>query len=135
MRWLLPKSLNGFLLLGLSVLAVPLLVAILNATVELRRLAESGQRLVSDGVQTTRLSRDMYAQVTALERSARLYQVLRDAQVLGAFRTADQSITTTAGSLYRALHTPEAHAKLARLSELQDAVRSLVLLGSAGARQ
>ena len=40
MRWLLPKSLNGFLLLGLGVIAVPLLVAILHATMQMRRLTE-----------------------------------------------------------------------------------------------
>jgi two-component system sensor histidine kinase GlrK len=134
-RWLLPKSLNGFLVLGLVVLAVPLLIAILNATVQLRRLAEGGQRLVTDGVQTTRLSQDMYAQITALERSARLYQVLGDEQVLAAFRTADQRITSIAGGLYRALRTADAHTQLAKLSEQQDAVRSLVLLGNAGSRQ
>ena len=58
MRWLLPKSLNGFLLLGLGVLAGPLLLAILNATVQMRRLADTSQRLVADSVQTTRLSQD-----------------------------------------------------------------------------
>jgi len=35
--------------------------------------------LVIDSVQTTRLSRDLYAQIALLERSARLYQVLGDA--------------------------------------------------------
>ena len=93
MRWLLPKSLNGFLLLGLAVLAGPLLFAILNATVQMRRLADSSQRLVADSVQTTRLSQDMYAQITLLERSARLYQVLGDEQVLAAFREHDQRIS------------------------------------------
>jgi len=82
MRWLLPKSLNGFLLLGLCVLAGPLLFAILNATVQMRRLADTSQRLVGHSVQTTRLSQDVYAQIALLERSARLYEVLGDPTVL-----------------------------------------------------
>jgi hypothetical protein len=86
MRWLLPKSLNGFLLLGLSMLAAPLLLTILQATVQMRRLSEASQRLVIDSVQTARLSQDIYAQIALLQRSARLYQVLGDASVLGAFR-------------------------------------------------
>jgi hypothetical protein len=35
MGWLLPKSLNGFLLLGLGFLAGPLLLAILHAAVQM----------------------------------------------------------------------------------------------------
>jgi len=127
MRWLLPKSLNGFLLLGLSVLAGPLLFAILNATVEMRRLTDSSQRLVIDSVQTTRLSRDLYAQIALLERSARLYQVLGDATVLAAFRQHDEQLSATVLALLGQLRAAEAHAQLLRLSDQQARVRNLVL--------
>src|ERR1700693_6234276 len=123
MRWLLPKSLNGFLLLGLSVLAGPLLLAILNATVQMRHLADSSQRLVADGVQTTRLSQDLYAQIALLERSAKLYQVLGDATVLAAFRDHDQ------------LPNPYAKAQLSRLIDKQDQIRSLVLSNKSPAKE
>ena len=111
MRWPLPKSLNGFLLLGLSVLAGPLLLAILNATVQMRHLADSSQRLVADGVQTTRLSQDLYAQIALLERSAKLYQVLGDDSVLVAFRDHDQRLS----SIVLALIFIEFLAKRAKL--------------------
>jgi two-component system sensor histidine kinase GlrK len=127
MRWLLPKSLNGFLLLGLSVLAGPLLFAILNATVEMRRLTGSSQRLVIDSVQTTRLSQDLYAQIALLERSARLYQVLGDASVLAAFREHDERLSATVRALLGQLRAPDAHAQLQRLSAQQAQVRNLVL--------
>jgi two-component system, NtrC family, sensor histidine kinase GlrK len=130
MRWLLPKSLNGFLLLGLSVLAGPLLFAILNATVQMRRLADSSQRLVVDSVQTTRLSQDLYAQIALLERSARLYQVLSDASVLAAFRLHDDQLSATVGALLGQLRAADAHAQLSRLSDQQSQIRNLVLNGS-----
>lgn len=127
MRWLLPKSLNGFLLLGLTVLAGPLLLAILNATVQMRHLADSSQRLVADGVQTTRLSQDLYAQIALLERSAKLYQVLGDPTVLAAFRDHDERLSAIVVALIGQLHSPDAKAQLSRLIEKQAQIRSLVL--------
>jgi len=127
MRWLLPKSLNGFLLLGLSMLAAPLLLTILQATVQMRRLSEASQRLVIDSVQTARLSQDMYAQIALLQRSARLYQVLADASVLGAFREHDDQLRATIEALRRQLRSPEGQQQLLRLGAEQDRIRSLVL--------
>lgn len=129
MRWLLPKSLNGFLLLGLSVLAGPLLLAILNATVQMRHLADSSQRLVADGVRTTRLSQDLYAQIALLERSARLYQVLGDASVLAAFRDHDDRLGAIVSALNGQLRSAPAKAQLARLNDVQGQIRDLVLDG------
>jgi hypothetical protein len=86
MPWLLPKSLNGLLLLGLGILAGPLLLAIVHAAIQMRHLSDASQQLVADSVQTTRLSQDMYSQIALLERSARLYQVLGEPAVLAAFR-------------------------------------------------
>jgi two-component system sensor histidine kinase GlrK len=127
MRWLLPKSLNGFLLVGLIVLAGPLLVAMLNATVQMRRLADTSQRLVADGVQTTRLSQDLYAQIALLERSARLYQVLGDDSVLTAFRDHDSRLSVIVVALIGQLHDPEAKAQLSRLIDKQAQIRTLVM--------
>ena len=130
MRWLLPKSLNGFLLLGLSVLAGPLLFAILNATLQMRELAATSQRLVADSVQTTRLSQDLYAQIALLERSARLYEVLKDDAVLAAFHQHDEQLSTTVEALSGQLRARNAHVLLSRLSDQQEQIRSLVLNGA-----
>ena len=94
MRWR-PKSLHGFLLLGLAIIAVPLLAAILNATVQMRRLTEDSQRLVLESVQTTRLTQNLYAQIASFERAARLYQVMGSATVLAAFRDHDLALRRT----------------------------------------
>jgi two-component system sensor histidine kinase GlrK len=127
---LLPKSLNGFLLLGLGILAGPLLLAILNATVQMRRLAELGQSLVADSVQTTRLSQDMYAQISQLERSARLYQVLSDPAVLAAFRAHDAQLGATLRQLQGQLHSREALAQISRLEAEQEQISGLLTSAS-----
>jgi len=134
MRWLLPKSLNGFLLLGLVVLAGPLLFAILNATVQMRRLASTSQHLVADSVRTTRISQDMFAQLALLERSARLYLVLTDPSVLAAFRQHDQRISEDAAALHGALRGIQARTQLQQFEDALDQIRSLVLVSPGGAR-
>src|SRR5579864_8308003 len=98
MRWLLPKSLNGLLLLGLGILAGPLLLAILHAAVQMRHLSDVGQQLVADSVQTTRLSQDMYSRIAQLERSAQLSQVIGEAE-LSAFKEQDAKLTAILAAL------------------------------------
>jgi two-component system sensor histidine kinase GlrK len=129
MRWLLPKSLNGFLLLGLAILAGPLLLTILHAAVQMRRLSNTSQQLVVDSVQTTRLSQEMYAQIALLERSARLYQVLGEPAVLAAYREHDGRVSAVIASLRQRLRNTGARAQLQRLGDAQTRIRSLLLGG------
>src|SRR3984885_1039051 len=127
MGWLLPKSLNGFLLLGLGILAGPLLLAILHAAVQMRRLSDTSQQLVIDSVQSTRLTQDMYAQIALLERSARLYQVLGEPGVRAAFREHDAKLATIVRTLRQRLRAADAPGQLQRLIDMQAHIQSLVL--------
>src|ERR1700733_4179819 len=127
MGWLLPKSLNGFLLLGLGFLAGPLLLAILHAAVQMRRLSDTSQQLVVDRVQSTRLTQDMYAQIALLERSARLYQVLGEPTVRASFREHDARLSEIIGTLRQRLRAADAPGQLRRLIDTQQRIESLVL--------
>ena len=127
MGWLLPKSLNGFLLLGLGFLAGPLLLAILHAAVQMRRLSDTSQRLVVDSVQSTRLTQDMYAQIALLERSARLYQVLGEPTVRASFREHDARLGEIIDTLRQRLRAADAPSQLRRLTDTQRRIESLVL--------
>ena len=127
MGWLLPKSLNGFLLLGLGFLAGPLLLAILHAAVQMRRLSDTSQQLVVDSVQSTRLTQDMYAQIALLERAARLYQVLGEPTVRASFREHDARLADIVGTLRQRLRATDAPGQLQRLIDAQKHIESLVL--------
>jgi two-component system sensor histidine kinase GlrK len=135
MGWLLPKSLNGFLLLGLGFLAGPLLLAILHAAVQMRRLSDTSQQLVIDSVQSARLTQDMYAQIALLERSARLYQVLGEPAVRAAFGEHDAKLGAILGTLRQRLHTADATKQLQRLIDIQKRIDSLMLPAPAAAGQ
>ena len=80
-----PRSLSGLILLGLLLVSLPLLGGVLSAGLEISRLADSSERLVLHGVQDTRYSQALVRQVAAMERSARLYQLLGRPELLEVF--------------------------------------------------
>ncbi len=66
------------MLLGVAVIAVPLLVAISNAALQIQQLADSSRTVASDGIGSARASEDLMSEMLLLERATRLYQVLAD---------------------------------------------------------
>jgi two-component system sensor histidine kinase GlrK len=80
-----PRSLSGLILLGLLVVSLPLLAGVLSAGFEMGRLSDSSERLVVYGVQATRYTQALVRQVAAMERTARLYQLLGQPQLKSLF--------------------------------------------------
>jgi len=72
-----PQSLNGLILVGFGLVALPLLIAVIWALVNLDRLAEQSERLVVTGVTAAEDNRQLSQQVASLERVARQYLVLQ----------------------------------------------------------
>jgi len=135
MRWPRPKSLHGFLLAGLAIIAVPLLAAILNATVQMRRLTETSQQLVLESVQTTRLTQNMFGQIASLERAARLYQVMGSATVLAAFHEHDAALKGTLRELHAQLRSDAARDAVGALDRIRVDVTAAVQPGAAGTQE
>ena len=73
-----PGSLNGLLLIGFGLVALPLLFAVLWALYNLDRLAEQSARLVGTGVTVAEQNRVLAEQVGSMERVARQYVILRN---------------------------------------------------------
>lgn len=70
-----PKSLSGLILVGFSVVAVPLLLSVVRAATQMNRLASESEQLVVQGVKATRDSQSLNEQLTIMARRARLFQV------------------------------------------------------------
>jgi two-component system, NtrC family, sensor histidine kinase GlrK len=85
MRLPRPKSLSGLMLIGFTIVAAPLLFAIVNAAVQMNRLSVRSQQLVVDGMQGTRNNQRMFEEIGALERQARLYQIIGSADLLEVY--------------------------------------------------
>jgi two-component system sensor histidine kinase GlrK len=85
MRLPRPKSLSGLMLIGFTIVAAPLLFAIVNAAVQMNRLSNRSEQLVVHGIQGTRNNQTMFEEIGALERTARLYQIIGNAELLEGY--------------------------------------------------
>jgi two-component system sensor histidine kinase GlrK len=130
MNWARPKSLSGLMLLGLALIAVPLLIAVLTAALQIRALADTGQKIVVEGVTAARASQELFSQISSLERTARLYDVLNDANLLELYRKQDARLTATRIQLER--QSPKARKTLGELGELQRNIGLSVMSMQAG---
>src|ERR1700733_2182961 len=126
MVWWRPKSLSGLMLVGLALIAVPLLIAILTAVLQIRDLAETGQKIVVQGVTGARASQSLFEQIASLERTARLYGVLNDPKLIDLYRTQDEGLSTTREQLHR-FASGATRATLEELGELQGGIRATVM--------
>jgi two-component system, NtrC family, sensor histidine kinase GlrK len=121
-----PKSLSSLMLLGLAVIAVPLLVAIVNAALQMRRLADTSRVLVVEGVNTARSSQDLKSEIDSLDRTARLYQILSDPKLLDLYREQNAQLSKTRQNLAVRLTSPQARAALDSLGALQKSLAELI---------
>src|SRR5579872_2265447 len=126
MQWLRPKSLSGLMLFGLMLIALPLLVAIITAALQIRTLATAGQKIVIEGVTAARASQQLFSQIASLERTARLYDVLNDSKLLESYEQEDATFSATRSKLYLDA-TNDTRRTLAQLSVVQKTIRDAVL--------
>jgi two-component system sensor histidine kinase GlrK len=115
MRFGRPRSLSGLLLIGFALVTIPLLVAVVNATVQMRRLTQQSELLVQHGVEATRHTQELFQQTTALERTARLYHVIGDPKLREVFAQHRTSFDRSLASLERVMPTADSGALIARL--------------------
>lgn len=125
MQWLRPKSLSGLMLFGLGLLALPLLVAIITAALQIRTLATTGQKIVIEGVTSARASQQLFSQIASLERTARLYDVLNDRKLLDSYEQEDQALSATRAKLF-VDGTAATRRTLAQLAAVQSDIRTTV---------
>lgn len=117
MKYPRPRSLNGLILVGFGLVALPLLIAVLWALFNLDRLAEQSERLVSTGMQAAENNRLLTEHVGSLERVARQYTVLRNDDSLALLR---QDLDTISARL----------AQMRPLTEMANATGILVSIGT-----
>ena len=71
-----PRSLNGLILVGFGLVALPLLVAVIWALFNLDRLAEQSEQIITMGVESTENNRLLAEDVVQLQRSTNQYYSL-----------------------------------------------------------
>ena len=119
------------MLVGVALIAVPLLVALLTAVLQIRDLADTGTKIVIQGVAGARASQKLFGQIASLERTARLYDVLGRRELLDLYRTQDELLSATRQQLHRQA-TGDARQTLDELGVLQRSLSNTVMSAPPG---
>ena len=115
------------MLLGLALIAFPLLLALVNAALQIRKMADTSQKLVLERVAAARNSQELISDIALLERTALTYGVLKDASLVGVYRHKDDELALKRDQLDRQMNNAEAHTTLTELALLQSQIRAAVL--------
>jgi two-component system, NtrC family, sensor histidine kinase GlrK len=107
MRLARPKSLSGLLLIGFALVAIPLLVAVVNATLEMKQLTQRSELLVHHGVDVTHETQELLKLIPLMEGAAGLYQALGVAKDREAFAQHRASFELSLRKLERLEPGPE----------------------------
>ena len=110
MRLRRPRSLNGLILVGFGLVALPLLVAVIWALFNLDRLAEQSEQIINMGVASAERNRLLAEDVVQLQRSTNQYYVLRN----------DESRTIMLQDLRRIEQRPSAMGMLTNQANVTD---------------
>jgi two-component system sensor histidine kinase GlrK len=120
------------MLLGLALIAGPMLVAVVDAAIQINRFTEASQNLVAQGVQTTRLTQNLFNDIRSLDRTLRVYQVLDNPKLLEVYRNADQNLATTRSQLQALLNEESARRDLDEFAAIHNEIASAMTSAPAG---
>ena len=110
------------MLIGFTIVAAPLLFAIVNAAVQMHRLSSRSEQLVIHGMQGTRNNQLMFEEISSLERTARLYQIIGNPDLLEVYARNQARLSATTLELSRLPLDAPSHADLQALRDLADRV-------------
>src|SRR5271167_2676384 len=110
MRLPRPRSLSGLMLIGFTIVAAPLLFAIVNAAVQMNHLSNRSEQLVVHGMQGTRNNQRMFEELGALERTARLYQIIPNGELLDVYARNQERLENAISELLTLPLDPQSQA-------------------------
>ncbi len=126
-----PRSLSALVLLGVAIIALPLIAALIAAGIQLQHLSDSSRRIVADGVTATRLTRELFTLRADLERRVQVYATLLDPDLLTAYAKQDSYLRDVERNLTGLL--PQAREPLREFTALREKIAGQ--MGTAGAQK
>lgn len=85
-----PKSFLKLILIGFSLVTLPLILALINSAVSIDQLSTQSRQAVYQAAQIAHGSRGMVDEITAMERSVRQTVILNDASLLEGYFNAHE---------------------------------------------
>ncbi len=96
MRFYYPRSFLKLLLVGFTLIALPLMFALINNAISIDQLSNRSQKAVYQAVQATQSSRQLTELLTAMERSAHQMLILGDRSLLESYEGNRKQFLETA---------------------------------------
>jgi two-component system sensor histidine kinase GlrK len=90
-----PRSFLKLLLVGFSLVALPLIVALITSAIAVDQLANRSETAVYEAVRATQSSRRLSELLTSMERSARQIVILNDRSLLAAYEISRAQFAET----------------------------------------
>ena len=122
MRFRRPRTLLGLILVGLALVALPLLVAVGWAALQLDRLAKDSETVVRESIQVTEQNQRLNSILKSLERNARGWVRVGEPDYLELYREGIDDLETTVRSL---MALPQDDITSGRLAVLRDSALDL----------
>jgi two-component system, NtrC family, sensor histidine kinase GlrK len=113
-------SLLQLILLGFSLIALPLAFVLITSLVAIDRLSSSGQQAAVEAFHRIQAARTLVEEVTAMERNARQYRVLGDPTVFDVYVERRQGFLAAIRTLLHSGDVPR--DQIDRLTELESGI-------------
>ncbi len=122
MRISYPRSFLSLLLIGFTIVAVPLVFALFANAVAFEKLAALSEQAVLAAVRVTQASRALTGQVASLERSARQYAVAGEPPFLDAYRVNRATFGATLRALEEMSLSEAQRAESAAIAKMEEEI-------------
>ena len=126
MRITYPRSFLALLLIGFTIVAAPLLLALFTNAVAFERLAALSEQAVHSAVRVTQASRSLVGTINSLERSARQYAVAGEATFLEAYRGHRATFSETLRSLGHSALSESQRIEVTAIHKQEEAIHALI---------
>ena len=121
------RSMVALVIAGFALVALPLLIAVVGGAVYVDRLAKRSEQLVRDGIAIARESQELNAQLLQMERNARQYRIVGQAELVELYSERHAELLRTLDALDRhglGASAPAAREELRNVAtEVADTVR------------
>ncbi|MFQ5598098.1 MAG: ATP-binding protein [Nitrospiria bacterium] len=121
-----PKSVLNLVLIGFSMVALPLIFSLVYAVINVDRLVDQGRQALFQAVQATKGSVMLTEHITSMERNARQFQILGDETFLQLYKKTHQALQETVKEMAQLPMGTTQQTQMRELTAREESLFSLI---------